>query len=124
MKGGKNKMADLIVKSKIKEIAKEFNVAGDFAEALDKIAMEQIKLAAKRADGNGRRTIQAKDVYIGKNMAKEMLIVRSKVKDVAKNHNVAGDFAEALNEMIVWHVMQACERAKANGRRTIQARDL
>jgi histone H3/H4 len=117
-------MAELIVKSKIKEVAKDFNVAGDFAEALDEIAMEQIKMAVKRADGNGRRTVQAKDAYLGKKMAKEMLIVKSKVKDVAKSHNVAGDFAEALNEMIVWYVMQACERAKNYGRRTIQARDL
>lgn len=117
-------MADLIVKSKIKEVAKEFNVAGDFADALDKMAMEHIKTAVKRADANGRRTVQARDVYLGKTMAKEMLIVKSKIKDVAKDHNVAGDFAEALNEMISWSVMQAGERAKANGRRTIQARDL
>lgn len=117
-------MAELIVKSKIKDFAKDFNVASDFADGLDKIALEEIKKAVKRADANGRRTVQAKDIYLGKMMAKEMLVVKSKVKDVAKNHNVAGDFAEALNEMIVWCVMQACERAKANGRRTIQARDL
>ena len=97
-------MAELIVRSKIKEVAKEFNVAGDFADALDKMAVEQVNLAVGRASANGRRTVQA--------------------KDVAKTHNVAGDFAEALNEMIVWSVMQAGERAKANGRRTIQARDL
>jgi len=117
-------MTELIVKSKIKEVAKDFNVAGDFAEALDKTALEEIKNAVKRADANGRRTLQAKDVYLGKSTAKEMLIVKSKVKDVAKNHNVAGDFAEALNEVITAKVIQACERAKANGRRTVQARDL
>ena len=117
-------MTELIVKSKIREVANDFNVAGDFADALDKLALEEIKNAVRRADANGRRTVQAKDAYVGKSMTKEMLIVKSKVKDVAKNHNVAGDFAEALNEVIVWYVMQACERAKANGRRTIQARDL
>ena len=117
-------MAELIVRSKIKEVAKEFNVAGDFADALDKMAVEQVNLAVGRASANGRRTVQAKDVYPGKGTAKEMLIVKSRVKDVAKTHNVAGDFGEELNEMIVWSVMQAGERAKANGRRTIQARDL
>lgn len=117
-------MTELIVKSKIKEVAGDFNVAGDFADALDKIAFEEMNKAVKRADANGRRTVQAKDAYLGKKMAKEMLIVKSRLKEVVKNHNVAGDFAEALNEMIVWCVVQACERAKANGRRTVQARDL
>jgi histone H3/H4 len=117
-------MADLIVKSKIKEVAGDCNVAGDVAGALDKMAEELVKAAAKRADANGRRTVQAKDAFVGKHNAKTMLVVRSKVKDVVKGHNVSGDFAEALNEMIVWSVMQGCERAKANGRRTLQARDL
>ena len=111
-------MADLIVKSKIKE------VASDVAGALDKMAEEMVKKAAARADANGRRTVQAKDAFVGKHAAKAMLIVKSKVKDVVKKHNVSGDFAEALNEVVVWTVMQGCERAKANGRRTLQARDL
>lgn len=117
-------MAELIVKSKIKEIAKDFNVASDFAGELNKVAMLLVEAAIKRADANGRRTVQAKDVYTGKKFAKAMIVVRSQVKDVIKKHNVAGDFAEALNEMLVWTVEQSCERAKANGRRTIQARDL
>ncbi|MBW2990939.1 DUF1931 domain-containing protein [Candidatus Woesearchaeota archaeon] len=53
-----------------------------------------------------------------------MLIVKSKVKDAAGGHNVGGDVADALNEMITWHLMQGCERAKANGRKTVQARDI
>ena len=117
-------MADLVVKSKIKEIASDCNVASDVAEALNKIATDLVKQAANRAKANGRRTIQAKDVFTGKQMAKEMLVVRSKLKEVASENNVSGDFAEALNEMLVWTVMQGCERAKANGRRTLQARDL
>lgn len=117
-------MVDLIVKSKIKEAASDCNVSGDVADALNKIAVEQVKAAAKRAKANNRRTIQAKDAFIGKKMAKTMLVVKSKVKDVVSGHNVSGDFAEALNEMLVWTVMQGCERAKANGRRTLQARDL
>ena len=117
-------MADLIVKSKIKEVAKDFNVSSDVAETLDKMAEEMIKQAIKRADANGRKTLQAKDAFVGSMNAKEMLVVKSKVKDVAKDHNVSGDFAEALNEMLVWSVAQGCERANANGRRTLQARDL
>ena len=117
-------MADLIVKSKIKEVAGDCNVAGDVAEGLNKLAVHLVEVAAKRADANGRRTVQAKDAFVGKHSAKTMLVVRSKVKDFVKGHNVSGDLAEALNEVIVWFVMQGCERAKANGRRTIQARDL
>lgn len=117
-------MEMIVVKSKIKEVAGNCNVSGDFADALNKVAVEQVKAAVKRADANGRKTIQAKDVYLGKMTAKQMLVVKSKVKEIAKNNNVSGDFADALNEMLVWSVAQACARAEANGRKTIGARDL
>lgn len=114
----------LIVKSKIKDVAGECNVGGDVAEALSKAAEQMMQMAAKRADANDRKTVQGKDVYVGDKTAKEMLIVKSKVKDAAGGHNVGGDVADALNEMITWHLMQGCERAKANGRKTVQARDI
>lgn len=117
-------METIVVKSKVKEVSGNCNVAGDFADALNKVAVELVKEAAKRADANGRKTVQAKDVYVGKTSAKTMLVVKSKVKDVVKNQNVSGDFAEALNEMLVWSVQQACARAEANGRKTVGARDL
>lgn len=53
-----------------------------------------------------------------------MVVVRSKIKDLAEGMNVAGDFASALNEEVVALVGKAAARAKANGRRTVQARDL
>lgn len=56
-------MADLlIVKAKIKDVIADYNVAGDFAEALDAIVRENIKKAVKRAEGNGRKTVMAKDL--------------------------------------------------------------
>ncbi len=117
-------MAEMIVvKSKIKEVSGDCNVAGDFADALNKLAVSLVKASVKRADANGRKTVQGKDLYIGDSTAKTMLVVKSKVKDVVK-HNVAGDFADALNDVLHWNIMQACERAKANGRKTIGARDL
>lgn len=119
-------MAEMIVvKSKIKEVADGCNVSGDFADALNAAAVEMVKAAAKRADANGRKTVQAKDAYVGKTSAKAMLVVKSKVKDVVSGgHNVSGDFADALNEMLVWSVAQAAGRAQANGRKTVGARDL
>ena len=54
----------------------------------------------------------------------EMVVVRSKIKELAEGMNVAGDFAEHLNEEVVSLIKRACERAKANKRSTIQARDL
>jgi len=117
-------MEMIVVKSKIKEVANDCNVAGDLAEALNEIATKTVKDAAKRAEANGRKTIQAKDVFVGKITAKVMLVVKSKVKEVVSDANVAGDFAEALNEVLTWHVSQASARAEANGRKTIGARDL
>ncbi|MFW5704262.1 MAG: hypothetical protein ACOCXG_00320 [Nanoarchaeota archaeon] len=117
-------MEMIVVKSKIKEVAGNCNVAGDFADALNGVAVGLVEAAAKRAEANGRKTVQAKDAYVGKSTAKVMLVVKSKVKDVVSGMNVSGNFADALNEMLVWSVQQACARAEENGRKTIQARDL
>ena len=117
-------MEMIIVKSKIKEVAKGANVSGDFAERLNEIAVEEIKAAEKRAAANGRKTVQAKDVYVGKVGKNPMLVVKSKVKEVVEDMNVSGDFAEHLNEVLVEKVKQAVKRAEANGRKTIGARDL
>lgn len=117
-------MEMLVVKSKIKEVAGNCNVSGDFADALNKAAVELVKQAAKRADANGRKTVQAKDAMMNPPKTSVMLVVKSKLKDVVKNQNISGDFADALNSLLVWHVEQACARAEANGRKTVGARDL
>ncbi len=55
----------LIVKSKIREYIKslgEFNVAGDFIEALDEKVKELINKAAERTAANKRKTLSARDV--------------------------------------------------------------
>ena len=118
------KMEMIVVKSKVKEVAGNCNVAGDFAEALNVVAVQLVEAAAGRAEANGRKTVQAKDVFVGEAKAETMLVVKSKVKEVAKGANVSGDFAESLNEMLVWLVGQAAARAEANGRKTVGARDL
>ena len=56
-------MADLlVVKAKIKDVIGDYNVAGDFADELDKLVRDSIAKAVKRADANGRRTVMAKDL--------------------------------------------------------------
>lgn len=114
----------IVTKSKIKEVAGDCNVAGDFAEALNVIAISEVKKAAKRAEDNGRKTIQAKDFYPGKISAKTMLVVKSKVKEVVEGKNLSGDSAEALNEILIQNVQLAAQRAEANGRKTVGSRDL
>ena len=52
----------LIVKAKIKELTKEYNVAGDFFETLDKKATQMVKEAIVRAQANGRKTVMARDL--------------------------------------------------------------
>ncbi len=54
----------------------------------------------------------------------ELLVVRSKIKDAAKNMNVSGDFAEALSARVADLIKDACKRASENGRKTVQSRDL
>jgi len=52
----------LIVKAKIKSVVPGLNVAGDFADALNKKVEELIKAAKERAEANGRKTVMAKDI--------------------------------------------------------------
>lgn len=52
----------LVVKAKVKEAAKGMNVASDFADALDTEVQGMVKRACKRADANGRKTVQARDL--------------------------------------------------------------
>jgi histone H3/H4 len=52
----------LIVKAKIKEIAGDYNVAGDVAEALNQKAEQLVKDACERAKSNNRKTVMAKDL--------------------------------------------------------------
>ena len=55
-------MADLIVKSAVKESLAGHNVSSDFYEALDGKVSELLDDAAARADANGRKTVQARDL--------------------------------------------------------------
>ncbi len=55
-------MVNLIVKSKVKEAAKDLNVSSDVPEALNKKVQELIDEASARAKANGRRTLQARDL--------------------------------------------------------------
>ena len=57
-------------------------------------------------------------------MADIDIIVKSKIKEVVNDLNVAAEVAEALNKKVINLLHEASERAKANGRRTLQARDL
>jgi histone H3/H4 len=53
-----------------------------------------------------------------------MIVVKAQIKEVAKEFNVSGDFAETLDKKVVQIVHDACERARANNRRTVMAKDL
>jgi len=53
-----------------------------------------------------------------------MLIVKAKIKDVAKGYNVAGDVADELNKLVEEIITKACQRAEANSRKTVMAKDL
>ncbi|HLD88805.1 MAG TPA: DUF1931 domain-containing protein [Candidatus Nanoarchaeia archaeon] len=52
------------------------------------------------------------------------IIIRTKVKEAIGDLNLGGDFVDALNRKVEAIVKEACERAKANGRRTVMAKDL
>lgn len=118
-------MEMIVVKSKVKEVANQLNVGGDLVSELNNFAIEEVNKAVKRCMANGRKTVQAKDVWTGElNKEMVMLVVKSKLKEVANGCNVSSDFALGLNEVVMAKVIEAGFRAEANGRKTIGARDL
>lgn len=54
----------LVVASKIKALIKKdkMHTAGDFMPALDRVIEHKVEMAAKRAKGNGRKTVRAVDL--------------------------------------------------------------
>lgn len=52
------------------------------------------------------------------------LIIKSKVKSAVPDLQVAEEVIDALNNKVLKILDEASQRAKLNGRRTLQARDL
>ncbi|MCF7871526.1 DUF1931 domain-containing protein [Candidatus Woesearchaeota archaeon] len=52
----------VVVKSKVKELVTGYNLASDFADALDEKVKQLVKEAVRRAEGNSRKTVMAKDL--------------------------------------------------------------
>ena len=52
------------------------------------------------------------------------LIIKSKIKAAVPDMSVAAEVANALNKKVIQILEEAAKRAKLNGRRTVQARDL
>ena len=55
-------MANLITKSAVKEELDGMNVAADFYDELDAKVGELLEDAARRAEENARKTVQARDL--------------------------------------------------------------
>jgi len=62
----------------------------------------------------------------GETSAKEMLIVGTKVKSYIKSKGVmsSADVLDALNDAVYELLDRAVKRAQANGRKTVQGRDI
>ncbi len=52
----------LVVRSKIKDASQGCNVAGDFADTLNKVLCAEVARAVGRADANNRKTVMSKDL--------------------------------------------------------------
>jgi len=118
-----------VVGSKVKEHNKKkgCNTAGDFMTALHELVEWNAKKACERAKANGRVTVRSTDVCMcGKSGASGNYVVGSKLKEHNKKVkcNTAGDYLDAMNATVSKKLDNACERAKANGRKTVRGYDL
>lgn len=60
----------------------------------------------------------------GVKMGSDWIIVKSKIKEIAGQYNISGDFPEVLNEKVKQMVKDAIKRAESNNRKTVMGRDL
>lgn len=117
----------LVVKAKIKEVIKDCNIASDFVDAVSEMLGKLLTDAVARAKDNGRRTVMGRDVafaFAGLAIPKENIIVKSKIKELVGDCNVAGDLADILNKVGVYMILLAEKRALDNSRKTVMAKDL
>jgi histone H3/H4 len=56
------RMADLIVKSAVKDALDDTNVSADFYETLNDEVAELLDDASRRAEANDRKTVQPRDL--------------------------------------------------------------
>lgn len=118
-------MADLVVKSKLRDVVSDVNVGGDVADELNELASETLEEAVSRAKANDRKTVKARDILVDSSITNVSLVVKSKIRDeVPSSMNVGGDAAYALSDVLARALKEAADRAQANGRKTVQARDL
>ena len=52
------------------------------------------------------------------------IVVKSKIKELTAGFSVSNDFADELDRIVKDMIDKAKDRAKANGRRTVMARDI
>lgn len=55
-------MADLIVKSAVKDAVGDMNVSSDFYDSFNEEVEELLAEAAERAEANDRKTVQSRDL--------------------------------------------------------------
>jgi|GEM_PF-187043 len=67
-----------------------------------------------------------KGIHMGKKEPRESLVVASKIKEYIKSKEMmsSGDLPEAVSEMVYDILERAIARASANGRQTVQPRDV
>lgn len=81
------------------------------------MATRKKKVSKKKTSKTQRKTAAKKEV--------EVLLVGSKVKQQIKDagFNTGGDAIQGLNQWVHWLIVQATQRAHANGRKTVRAHD-
>lgn len=89
-------------------------------------------MARKKAKKAAKRTTKKKSTRkparktAKRSSKKEVLVVASKVKETIKKHKcmTSSEFIPALSEVVHELIAKAAERAKANKRSTLRAKDL
>ena len=95
------------------------------------VSPREAPVAARMPSGGGdsdelRARLMRQMRNDSKPVDKDVLVVASKLKKYIKDRadmNCSGDVLEALSDMIRLHANDAIDRARADGRKTVKARD-
>ena len=52
------------------------------------------------------------------------IVIKAKIKEVVGNYQVSSDYVDALDKVVKEAIKKSIERAEANHRRTVMAKDL
>lgn len=121
-------MAELVTVSQVRDVigGNDMRTDSGLPDSLDERVRDLLDGAIDRAQENGRATVRPEDLAGSQVDEPASLTVASRVKDHVKSADLRsdGNLPDAVNGHVQAILVEAIERARANGRSTVRPYDL